>query len=419
MTILIKRDDRETGLESKTRGLILWLLCLVFASFFGSCSSEDDVNPDIQSDTYINMIVSAKANSNSGSSSLEVDQVAANPTEEEKIYSIRVWAYASNSDNNATPIGYTEKTGIAETASTNVGMKILSRFAENTDKMDLYILINAESIGKATIVNGKNNSTVTRSELAAIQINGEDFGITSAGEPSCTAVPSTGLPISRIVTDIKTSDYVKTSEAEAANHSIHINMVRAVSKLHFFFARKTEVGTDFVQITRIVLNQNILPTESPVFPEATAYNASEKTNIVIHGTYASNTQYVNRTVTLDGVATSGIQPVTNPTEYTKQSSETASAFVARLKKADITEHDLCYFRESNKPISGKIYYRLADGFEEQSADFVIPGTGNPAYRNHDLMVYGHFEEGSKTSILQIKYYVADWVDKDDTNITFD
>ncbi len=425
MTILIKRDDRETRLESKTRNRIAWLLTLVFAFFLTSCSSSTDEPEQVaQPDTYINMLVSTPtttANSNSGqSSSLQDDQVAANPTEEEKIYSIRVWAYANGSGDNATPIGYTEKTNITDaTGTTSVGMKILRRFAENTEKMDLYILINAESIGKATILNGTSNNAVTRGTLASIQIDGDNFGITSDGKPSCQKVPATGLPISRVVTNINVSDYVKPNEQAAAEHPININLVRAVSKLHFYFARKADAGTDFVQITRIVLNENILPTASPVFPIADQYTENEATNKDIHGTYGSSVSYINKTVTLDGVATEGIKEVKTPTDYIKKTDESASAYVTRLATAGITEHDRCYFRESNNPISGKIYYKLADGLEEHSEEFCIPGKDNPAYRNHDLLVYGHFEEGTETTILEIKYYVASWTEKTPTNITFE
>ena len=417
MTILIKRGEHETKLESKMRGL-LWVLCMTFAFFFTSCSSDNDIEPETQTDTYINLLVSTPTTKATSNTQLEDDQVAANPTEEEKIYSIRVWAYPTNSSDDSAPIGYTEKTSLDATGSTNVSMKILRKYAQSNQNLDLYILINAESIGKGTVVAGKNNNVVTRSELANLKLDDNtEFGITESGTAKTTSVPSTGLPINRVVTNIATSSYVKESEAEASANPIKINLARAVSKLHFYFSRKQNAGTDLVKITRIELDANFLPTESPLFPEAATYSVNEKSNVDIHGTYASNISYVNKKVTLGGVENKDIKELANPSEYIKSSRETAQVYVNRLANAGIAEHNRCYFRESNKPVSGTIYYTLADGLTEHSVKFTIPGANTPAYRNHDLLVYGHFEEGDNQE-LQLSYYVASWKEKKATTITF-
>ena len=418
MTILIKRDEPETRFRKKMNSLE-WLIWLLFAFCLVSCSSEE-TEIATQADTYINLQVSApssRAESQASSSTQGKDEVAANPTEEEKIYSIRVWAYATGSGDNAAPIGYTEQTNMTATGTTSVSMKILRNFAEQQEqKLDLYILLNAESIGKATVVAGQSNKMVTRSQLAGIKISGNTFGFNES-KPSATEVPTTGLPISRIVTGIKVSDYVKSTETEAANHPISVKLVRAVSKLHFYFARKKNANTENVQVTKIEINGNFLPTESPVYPTASDYNANETSGGIIIAEYPSNTSYGSGTIQVsDGIETKDIKEVEDPTTLIKSTDETAQTYVDRLKTAGLVEKNRCYFRESNQKISGTIYYKLDTSSAELHQDFTI---ATEAYRNHDMLVYGYFLEGSKEVTLTLKYYVADWNEKTATNITFD
>ena len=386
MTILIKRDDCETRLKNQMRHL-MGMVALFISVFFVSCSSEDIV-PETETDTYINLLVSAPTGKVSQNKTLEDNQVEANPSEEEKIYSIRVWAYPTGTTNSA-PIGYTEKTGLSASGSTQVGMKILRRYAQ-TSNIDLYILLNAESLGK---LSGTNNNTLTRSELEAANIDGTLFGINADQKTTNTEVPTTGLPISRVVTNISTNSYVKETEAEASANPIKINLVRAVSKLHFYFSRKANAYTDNVEVTRIEIDGNVLPTESPVFPDASQYDANEKTNLDIHSTNYTNAQYDSQTLKLDGVQTNDIKEVADPTVYSKSSNETAQAYMDRLNNA-LTGKNLSYLRETNKAITGKIYYRLADGADEKEETFTIPASG-AAYRNNELVVYGYFMEGGK------------------------
>ena len=120
---------------------------------------------------------------------------------------------------------------------------------------------------------------------------------------------------------------------------------------------------------------------------------------------------------MDGITTSDIYEVADPTSLTRQDNETASEYMQRLYAAT-KESNLCYLRESNKPITGTIYYRLSSGTTVKTATFQIPSTTDtPAYRNHELVIYGYFLNGG-TAELTLKYYVAEWNDKAATNINF-
>lgn len=259
---------------------------------------------------------------------------------------------------------------------------------------------------------------MTRAKLAALTIS-QNFGITTATEGSentvaqCTSVPSTGLPVSRVITGIAATKY--ETEAEAAEHAVQIPLLRAVSKLHFFFARKSNAGTDNVSITKIVLDKDVLPTESKVFPTSTTL--ANKDTQGLTGDFGTDTQYVRSTMTMGGVETTDIKEIEDPETLIRKTDEEAQTYMTRLRKATV-EKDLSYLRESNKALTGKIYYKLSKNGTEKSADFTIPAEEDAkAYRNHELVVYGYFTGGENVE-LTLKYYVADWIDKGSYGITF-
>lgn len=72
-----------------------------------------------------------------------------------------------------------------------------------------------------------------------------------------------------------------------------------------------------------------------------------------------------------------------------------------------------YLRETDKPITGKIYFKSNASLAERSVKFEIP----EAYRNHELVVYGYFS-GEAFLDLNLRYYVAGWNEKGTTNIEF-
>lgn len=188
-------------------------------------------------------------------------------------------------------------------------------------------------------------------------------------------------------------------------------MVRAVSKLHFFFARKTGKDTESVTVTKIEVDGETLTAASPVFPQETT-NADKDTN----GLTGSLTglRYLNKNLIFGGIATDKINPVKNPEAYKRNPGENAQDYMTRLCTG-VQEGCRSYLRETDKPITGKIYFKSNALLEEaRSVEFQIPD----AYRNHELVVYGYFSGEAFLNNLELQYYVADWNVKDATDITF-
>lgn len=413
-----KRKVCANQLTSMMKGIAALAPTLLLTLMFTSCMSDGYTDTAAgKSDTYINLNVStptaqARANAPAGSTAgtsgtLKENETSPDPTDEEKIYSIRVWAFKSGTDENAMPIGFKAETGLSATGSHNVSMK-LRKTAGKPEYIDLYILLNAESID---VLDGNNCNTMTRKDLKAATFN-SNFGIKPDGSPQATEVSEKGLPISRVITDINVNNHIAEKETEAAANPVSVPLVRAVSKLHFFFARKAGKDTESVTVTKIEVNGETLTATSPVFPKETT-DADKNTN-GLTGSF-TGLSYLNRQILKFGeIATDKIYSVDDPTEYIRNPGENAQDYMDRLSKA---VHEGCrsYLRETDKPITGKIYFKSNALLEEaRSVEFQIPD----AYRNHELVVYGYFSGEAFLDNLRLQYYVADWNVKDATDITF-
>lgn len=410
-----KRKICANQLTSIMKGIAALAPTLLLTLILTSCMSDGYTDTAAgKSDTYINLNVStptaqaranAPANPAGTSGKLGQDETSPNPTEEEKISSIRVWAFKSGSAETEAPIGFKAETGLNETGSHKVSMKLLRKAAGDLENIDLFILLNAESIG---VLNDNNCNRMTRQELKNTVFD-SNFGIKTDGTAQATVVPDAGLPISRVITKINVKNNIADNAAEAAAKPVSVPLVRAVSKLHFFFARKTGKDTESVTVTKIEVNGETLTAASPVFPEA-ATNA-EKDTKGLTGSF-NGLNYLTQNLIFGGIATAKINPVDDPKAYIRNTGEKAQDYMTRLSTG-VQEGCRSYLRETDKTITGTIHFKSNASLAERSVVFEIP----EAYRNHELVVYGYFS-GEALLDLNLKYYVANWNEKAATDITF-
>lgn len=404
----------NSTLIKMTRRLGMAIAALLMLSTMASCSDQDSQAPATGDEAYLNLSFSTASNTTSRASRAEDigknDETQANPTTESDIHSIKVWVFKSDTGPSANPIAYKEDTPTAADGSTvnstyTLNLRFLRKInGEELKKIDLYILANSESTNMADKLKGKDFRSITRADLQGVTFD-EPFGITAEGKAQTTEVPTgKGLPISRAITNIEIAKHVADTEIEAKDKGISIPLVRAVSKLHFYFARKNtaEAMTENVKVTRIEIDGSTFPTESYVFPDEEEYTKADANKAATSGKYGTPT-YVASTLKLDGVENSKITPVADPLTYQKDPGETAQAYMDRMN-TEIGGHDLSYLRETNKPIKGKIYYLLAEGGIEKSREFTIPSSGN-AIRNRELVVYGYFLQGGA---LCLDWQVMPW-----------
>lgn len=318
--------------------------------------------------------------------------------------------FQSGTNEDANPIAYKEEALKDINGSYNLQLRFLRKIAgKDVENIDLYILANSESTNIESKLSGKDFSSITRKELQNISFD-STFGIQENGNPQNTEVPETGLPISRAITNISVEKHVGTTEAEAETKGIKIPLVRAVSKLHFYFARKSgnDANTSQVKVTRIEVEGNTIPTASYVFPDEATYNENGYNQDVTSQKYNSATTYVSDTLKLAGVENKDIMEVEDPKSFIKKSNQSAQEYLDAFDNKGIKSHDLCYLRETNKAIQGTIYYSLDGGKSEKHETFNIPSKGN-AIRNRELVVYGYFLNGQMGK-LTVTPTIQEWKD---------
>ena len=415
----------NSTLIKMTRRLGMAIAALLMLSTMASCSDQDSQAPATGDEAYLNLSFStASATTSRASRAGEIgkDETPANPTAESDIHSIKVWVFKSGTEENANPIAYKEDTpsavdGNPVNGNYTLNLRFLRKInGEEIKNIDLYILANSESTNMEEKLEGEDLRSITRADLQKATFD-YPFGIKKAdGKAETTEVPTEGLPISRAITNIAIAGHVADTEIEAKERAISIPLVRAVSKLHFYFARKAgkEAMTENVKVTRIEIDGNTFPKESYVFPDEEVYATADANKAATSNKYRTPT-YVDKPLKLDGVKTTGITEVTDPLTYKRdEKTETAQAYMDRMNK-EIGGHDLSYLRDTNKPIKGRIYYQLAEGGSEKFREFTIPSSGT-AIRNRELVVYGYFLQG-EALCLDVQPIVSDWYDNIAWNYT--
>ena len=401
----------KTTLTKMMRQALTALAALLMVGAMASCSENQDTETAENHDAYISLSFSSNSANSTRVGESRTEGVLANneskadPNSESDIHSIKVWVFQSGTNEDANPIAYKEEALKDINSSYNLQLRFLRKIAgKEVENIDLYILANSESTNIESKLNGKDFSSITRKELQNVSFD-STFGIQKNGNPQNTEVPETGLPISRAITNISVEKHVGTTEAEAKAKGIKIPLVRAVSKLHFYFARKT--GIENVKVTSIEVEGNIIPTASYIFPDETEYKENDDNQVVTSNKYDVNsTGYVSTVLKLNGVETDNIKEVEDPEKFKKNETQTAQDYLDAFKKAGIASHNLCYLRETTKAIKGKIHYSL--GTEEKSVDFSIPTDGK-AIRNRELVVYGYFLNG-QMGMLTVTPTIKEWQD---------
>lgn len=404
----------NSTLIKMTRRLGMAIAALLMLSTMASCSDQDSQAPATGDEAYLNLSFSTASNTTSRASRAgdigKDDETQANPNTESDIHSIKVWVFKSGTGESANhPIAYKEDRlgGGTANGTYTLNLRFLRKInGKELEKIDLYILANSESTKMAEKLEGKDLRSITRKDLKELTFT-SPFGIKDDGSGSAetTAVPANGLPISRAITNIDVNRFAALTEAEAQNKRITIPLVRAVSKLHFYFARKAgeEAMTGNVKVTRIEVAGNTIPKASYIFPDEEKYDEADANKSATRSKYGTPA-YVPTALQLGGVGNSGIKAVADPTVFIKKDSQTAQEYLKAFKDARIESHHLCYLRETNKSIPVRITYQLADGSIEKTQEISIPSEGT-AIRNRELVVYGYFLQGGA---LCLDWQVMPW-----------
>ena len=342
---------------------------------------------------------------------------------ESLIHSYRIWIFASReSGDGAQPIGYAEGTGLSDKGNRIVSVKLRTG---KLSGVDIYALVNAENCPALMTGDG---SVMTRGQLKSGTTGG--FGIGTDMKPAAMTVPSTGLPMSRALTNVPLQKYV--SENIDLKNPIEVPLLRAVSKFQFYIA-KTEGDTDIdaLSILNVEFGKagtgsagvsgNFIPKEAMAFTGPVDYvNVNNLSYLYTSSAFLPyEVQYYPQTVRYTGSSdvlfnAADISPVKDPTALRRGLDETAQEYAERLRNAGL-KSVTSYFLESGQALRGVINYRFASGIPTKVTFNIGP---EEFLRNHEYIIYAYVLNGRVEVETTLKYQVIDWKSKDDVNIDF-
>lgn len=335
-----------------------------------------------------------------------------NPLSDElKITSLQIWAFLSES---GTLISYKEfatgldNTGMPNSSVTRFGLPLseeMFRLLSSSPRpqVDVYAVANAASA--VSVVPGDGTSRDALDDLVVTEIGGN--------WPLTRSVPEAGLPMSGV---LKGADV--TGGYPVLNISA-LKLVRAVSKLRFVFCQQGIPATEsspavvanpdceIVNITfdgknggkdcQIGTTERLFTTQSWDLGDTPGYVALSTT------IYGKDRESLIPNSHLSLVEDPELLFFRGPDNET----ETAEHYEARLDAAIDSDSQVgpIYFRETDKTISGKISYRVAEDGDPLEARFSME-EGDVFSRNHTWIVYACFVE--ETMKLELKVVVMPW-----------
>lgn len=339
------------------------------------------------------------------------------------IHSYRIWIFASReSGDGAQPIGFAEQTGLAGTENRVVSIKLRDG---KMKAVDIYVLANAD--GYSSLMTG-DGSVMTRGQLKAGIING--FGITADMKPAVTTVPSTGLPMSRVLASVPLDKYV--SESVDLSKAIEIPILRAVSKFQFYIAKaKGNTDIDGLSILNVEFGKagasatgvsgNFIPQTALAFTRAVDFNDVKSLDYLYTSSafLPENVGYYSQTVRYTGSSNvlfkaADISPVKDPTVFRRGLDENAQAYADRMRNANLTSFT-SYYLESGQALRGVVNYQFSSNKSRKVTFNIAP---DEFLRNHECIIYAYVLNGRVEVETTLKYQVIDWKKKEDVNIDF-
>lgn len=331
-----------------------------------------------------------------------------NPLRNElSITSLQIWAFLSESGELISYKYFSpglNNTGMPNSSITRFGLplsdEMFALLSGSRPKVDVYAVANAASA--VSPVPGRETSRDELDNLVITEIGGN--------WPLTRAVPDAGLPMSGV---IKQADV--TGGYPVLNIST-LKLTRAVSKIRFVFcqqgipatettaAEKANDACEIVKITfdggsdcQISTTERLFTTQSLDLGDTPEY-VSLSSEIIGSG---GNTLIPNSILSIVE------DPESLLFRSTGNETETAEHYENRLD-AVISQYSQVgpiYFRETDKAISGQIFYRVESNGELLSARFSM--LENDVFsRNHTWIVYACFVE--ETMKLELKVVVLPW-----------
>ena len=310
---------------------------------------------------------------------------------ERQVHKLQIWVFESYTGKT---VGYlqtkfTDKLNGAE-AGDKYQIPVPDEFAQHKPDVDVYVLANVSESNCGVVFDG----TTTREQLRNAKLDAYHFGLTELR----TTVPDDGLPMAGILKDQTIVGDAPVLRIGTTNNIATVRLERTVSKVRFVIGttapiKPTITGISF-DVDKLYNEGYLIPREPltglTLKSEATPLLASER---VIDSETDDPTKFI-----YDGQEAQEYENLIN-------SAATAEA----PAKPELTIIGPYYLHESDKQISGKIFYKIGEETTGHEGPFQMDAMGD-FLRNHSWIVYAYYTGGGFLQMNSI--YVKEWTTKE-------
>lgn len=351
-----------------------------------ACVREAVVFPDKDDDRFLRMTFSAEELR----PVVKSGEPNAGLSEESALRQIQVWVF--NADSEDLPVACKEVSGaelsrlVDSYGDVTITVAIDRRRLDPRMLLDIYVAANASGSGLNLFSDSRPSDL--------------DAALLTCFSPSDATgtVPPGGLPISRVVKRVDGRQHLCSAHSPAP--PIKIPLVRAVSKIRFYLVRPN--GLFSARIERIVIDGNCIGREAYFFPEPVQYAVSipdpSQPRLREAGGYHSTPLQLEP-------QDADLCSYPAPEMLRRQASENIGEYVVRVQAAAVHPFGVTYLKESDKALTGTIYYTMGiSGSQVREAHFHLePGC---FIRNHEWIVYAYFSKDR----LYVCPEIAPWTD---------
>ena len=404
-------------INNRYKMFVLLLAILLVACSSGSDSMTEDPTPPSDGPSVLNIYVYAPGQSvptrgNQG----QIDAAAA----ENAIHTLQIWVYTHEDTPKLVTYFKTnafqqdpQKTDNTYKFELPIDDDFASIAEINRPKVDVYVLANVTS-NNCGLNFDENTSKATLED--AVLAEGY-FGVANP----VTEVPFEGLPMSGVLREQTVSNSKPVLTLGTSENMAKVKLARAVSKARFVFSCSTDF--DGLKITSVTFDANMIPTQeylflnSPYNPDNNYYKIGDTYNTAVTSSLFS----IDETAICADPAHYAWDRLRNDkTDCTAQDYEDLIADGLTVHEGEsaprLTERRL-YLRESDRQLSGTIYYKVKEKGaaaygDEQSITFKMVGPADPTQwqpyfsRNHTWIIYAYLA-WAKMRIVDVHF--KDWV----------
>ena len=327
--------------------------------------------------------------------------------EENAIHNMQIWVFETSTN---TLVGYLAPTSFPTTAEGQVyQMNVSKEFANaaTKPKVDVYVVANGRST--TTL-----NASTTREQLEAAVMGESDFGVSTSTLQK--GVPTGGLPMTGVLRDKTIGGENPVLRVEDGGNMAKVRLLRMVSKVRYVFCKGV---SETLPINGITIGANLIPTTEYLFLTdknyrivEDAYHASE-TNLIT-ATEIPNVKECGNPMKYD---INTITPSPTAQDYEDLIDRGVNGDAEHHIDADLTLAGPFYFKESDKKLSGKIFYKPPGGTATYIPYSMKTDDSNSSFtRNHSWIVYAYYEGLSGMQIIVVD--VTPWDERDENHSVY-